>query len=123
MNEVQQKALGQALNLLRAAGVQFAVLLPDGTKHGDLNIAPPETPRTRTVSHTFRRFGYLEVVRAMQAGESKAFPFPAELNGDKVACGGFASAISSAGINAFGAGNFITARMKDGSGIEALRVA
>lgn len=52
MTAIQQFALSKALAMLKGAGAQYIVRMPDGAEHilGDLKLAPPEPevkPRTR----------------------------------------------------------------------------
>lgn len=52
MTVLQQLALSKALAMLKGAGAQYIVRMPDGAEHvlGDLKLAPPEPevkPRTR----------------------------------------------------------------------------
>lgn len=52
MIELQQMALAKALAMLKGAGAQYIVRMPDGAEHilGDLKLAPPEPevkPRVR----------------------------------------------------------------------------
>ena len=47
MTEIQIQAANRAIILLRAAGVDYKVILPDGTEHGDLEVVVHKK-RTRT---------------------------------------------------------------------------
>ena len=47
MKEVQQVSLKKALAMLSAIGCTFAVIDPDGNKHGTLELAEPKTDRKR----------------------------------------------------------------------------
>jgi len=38
MNPIEEKAFNRAINILKALKLQYAVVLPDGTKHGELEV-------------------------------------------------------------------------------------
>lgn len=124
MNAPQQVALDRALTLIKAAGVPFAVLLPDGTKLGELEIKPPrQAPRRktgRTVKyHWDKDLGHVAQVKAMACGDVLEWV---------VAEGGenLRSAVGGAGVRAFGKGSCIATMTKLPDGrqkIELLRVS
>ena len=39
MNPIEEKSFNRAINILKALKCQFAVITPDGTKHGELEVA------------------------------------------------------------------------------------
>ena len=46
--DVKQIALEKVIKMLDNIGVEFAVIDFDGKKHGNLEVAPPKSERTRT---------------------------------------------------------------------------
>jgi hypothetical protein len=117
MSVIQQAVIEKAAKMLSAAGLKFAIQLPEGGFDGDLQVKPAIEKTGRKPRQNLRQFGYIEQVRAMNAGEAKRFPTPAE-----VAYVNWSSSISAAGTAAFGAGNFMVAAAPDRSYCEALRV-
>lgn len=81
MTFIQQFALSKALAMLKGAGAQYIVRLPDGTEHvlGDLKLAPPEPevkPRTRrqlVPMGTYKTI-YEPHLKGLKAGEVALVP-------------------------------------------------
>ncbi len=63
--DVKEAALNRATSMLKALGAKFAIVMPDGTKHGELEVAT-EPAKTRV---NYRKTGYLDVITAMQIGD------------------------------------------------------
>jgi hypothetical protein len=120
--QVQATALFRALNLLRAAGVQFAVLDHLGVKHGELEIATaPAVPERK--ARRFRRGSfkshYFPYIKDMKAGESTVIPF-GDFGVDAEAKTALRGSVSSHCSANWGLDTYIT-HVND-VGVEVLRV-
>jgi len=76
MKEVQQVSLKKAITMLAAIGCKFAIVNPDGNKHGTLEITE-KTDRKRAKSE-FRRGEvhdyYIQFIENMNVGEVAEIP-------------------------------------------------
>lgn len=113
LSKIQQKVIEDAMRKLLAANCKFAILLPDGEKLGDLELALPKKHGKGSRINNFIRTGYRERVRAMKVGDVEVF----ETDGTSIK--NYQSAICSCGLRAFGNGHFNTCI--NGSTIEAMR--
>ena len=105
---IQQTAINRALQMLHAAGCRFAVITPDGTKHGTLELAPEPKARTRIraahslpvgalTAHTKKHIG------GMQAGDCAVVP---PLDG--VPIESLRSAVTSWASREWGSGSYMS---------------
>lgn len=53
MKDIQKAALDKALSYLIAVGCQFAVIDPDGNKHGTLEVFTPKIPGKRNLRYPY----------------------------------------------------------------------
>lgn len=116
MNAIQTKALQDAIARLTAIGATFAIVDPDGQKHGTLEIAA--SPSHRKVNN-FMQYGYQEKVRAMQVGDVLTFD---EMKDHPEARMSYQGSILTCGIKAFGKGSMMSCTTEGGA-IEVLRVS
>lgn len=73
MSSIREKSLTIVLNILKGLDAQFCIILPDGTKMGDLEVQEKKT-RARRPTLDGRKFGelaayYKPFVQNMQPGE------------------------------------------------------
>lgn len=70
MEEMQKAVLRKALTMLMSLKCQFAVIDPDGQKHGDLEVLPPKPPRKpRTNSGIKYKVFYEERVKLIEPSD------------------------------------------------------
>jgi hypothetical protein len=76
---VKTMALNRAMALLRAAGATFAIIDADGTKHGELELAPPPkvSLRTQVVPRGSMMAVYKAPLDALPVGEMTVIPYGA----------------------------------------------
>lgn len=113
MSAIKEAAAAKAIQFLTAAGLAYAIQMPDGSFAGSLNVQPAKTKHKN-----WRQYGYIDVIRTMEAGQGHEFPMPQGAKPSE-----YGSVISGAGIQQFGKGYFMVATSKCGKFIEALRVA
>jgi len=53
MKDIQKATLDKALSYLIAVGCQFAVIDPDGNKHGTLEVVTPKVAGKRNLKHPY----------------------------------------------------------------------
>jgi hypothetical protein len=53
MKDIHKAALDKALSYLIAVGCQFAVIDPDGNKHGTLEVVAPKIPGKRNLKYPY----------------------------------------------------------------------
>lgn len=115
MTAVQQIALDRALAMLNAAGVRYAVQMPDGQIAGSLPVGKaPKTDRRRVNNFMEAYPGYVEQVKAMAPGAVLRWPVTADMAEP------FRKAVSSTASHYLGAGKCIST-INDGH-VELLRV-
>lgn len=104
---IRLAAINRAIGWLGAAGVDFAVIMPDGTKAGTLEIMPKKgKPRTKV--HDFdKNLGYVKIMRAMQVGDVESWTVPPEQGAALRSC------VASTAIRYWGSGSHETT-VKDG---------
>ena len=117
ISPAQTIVLTRAIAMLRAAGVQFAVQMPDGTKAGDLEIAPPLKARVR-LNNWNRDTGYIETLKTLSPGQNYTWLMPSEK------AIGFQKVVSAqAGLLwGYEQNTFATTIHADGMTVEVLRV-
>ena len=115
MNPFEEKSFNRAINILNALKCQYAVVLPDGTKHGELEV----TVKKEVKDYEYGEItGYVEeFVKEMAVGQTltiHAGKYPI----DKV---------QGACLNWFGkrygVGSVTTSRNRLNSTVEAMRIA
>lgn len=77
MSEVHKIAVKRALAMLQAAGAKYKVIETDGTEHGELTVAPPVKPRTRTIREPMgtKLAAFGPYVKSMKPGDSVLIPW------------------------------------------------
>lgn len=66
MEDIRKKVLDKALAMLTATGCKFAVIDPDGNKHGELEVIEP---KKRTKSDVSYKGFYEPILATIQPGE------------------------------------------------------
>lgn len=122
---MQQIAFERALNILRGLGLSYAVIDQDGTKHGDLEVAPPKPERGPRVVRNRGlndRFQYIEKITNCKPGEVITFDLGND-EGDLVTA--LRGCISGTATKVWGKGNQLgtTTRNEGGYRIEFMRTA
>lgn len=118
MEHVKQVALERAIQFLNAAGVQYAILTPDGTKHGDLEIQQQTKPKcARKKSGIRYAVLWKPAFEKLQPGEVAVFTPP-----EGATLGATQSAISAAAHHTFGSGATITSQNTEKGVVEVLRI-
>ena len=112
MPAIQQRVINDAVRNLKAAGCQYAIILPSGEQIGELKVVVP-AKRTR-VNH-FTQTGYLARVDAMKVGDVEVF----DAAGMDIQ--NYRSAISARGIRTFGKGSINTCI--EGTNIQIMRLS
>lgn len=74
---IEDRAMSFALHVLEASGVDYAVITPDGTKHGNLEFIEKETVTTST-RRDLMQYGYVEAMEALRPGQSWSVIAPDE---------------------------------------------
>jgi hypothetical protein len=118
MEQAKRTALERAILLLNAAGVQYAIVTPDGETFGELPIAKPVTETKYKKTGVNYKAAWGPVVDTIQPGELVAVAVPE--GGTLV---GLHGALAAAAVHHFGKGNAITSRNRETGCIELLRVA
>jgi hypothetical protein len=100
--EVLSREITKAIKVLVAAqtyGIRFAVVYPEGSTFGDLQVAPAKTGRTRNIKypHKYLQQFYKETVDSIQPGEVKVLNVPEGISVEDVR-----AAMSSACCTAWG---------------------
>lgn len=123
LEPVKQVALDRALQLLRAAGVQFGILMPDGSMLGDLQVVKPKKERPAK----FRQTGYdytpiyKHVFDTLNPGDSYMFELPADAP-PEITTTRLSSALSGSGSFRWGKGSCIVRQVPGTRKVEFLRV-
>lgn len=77
MTELQSRALTNALRLLGSTGLPYAVLMPDGTKHGALEVRPvkavPERARRSPQHNHVAKHDWITKVEQAKSGDELKF--------------------------------------------------
>lgn len=115
MNSFEQTSFTRAINILKALKCEFAVISPDGTKHGDLKLATEKQEKEYGYGEIT---GYVEeFVKDMEVGQTlviQAGKYPIEK-------------VQGACLNWFhkrhGAGSVTTTRNRTFGFVEAMRIA
>jgi hypothetical protein len=115
MNPFEKTSFNRAINILKALKCQYAVVLPDGTKHGELEVTVKKEEKEYEYGEIT---GYVEeFVKEMAVGQTLTIhvgKYPI----DKV---------QGACLNWFhkrhGAGSVTTSRNRLNSTVEAMRIA
>lgn len=116
MSPTQTIALTRAKAYLAAAGLPYAVRLPDGTVQGILLIAPEKSKVTRKRVNDFAGpTGYPAILANMIPGTSHVFHAESEFQAI-----GLRGVVSAAATKLWGKGNAISA--VTGCEVEVLRV-
>lgn len=116
MKQIQLATLNRALTLLDAIGAKYAIISPDGTQFGDLQIANHKTKDTRPYSFKEMNAYVRDQFILHNVGDVAIIPI------DKFDIDELQSAISSHAIKTGGKGHYTTCRSKDKKSIEVLRV-
>lgn len=137
MDQIKQTALNQAVRLLNAVGVPYAVLLEDGSQLGTLTVVIPKAPKPKKTDRTIHwrwvsEFpNYMEKVRAMKPGDVLEFDatkpeVPPEgdyLSHTKQRRESLRGSIVSVAIRTFGEGTCMSTLIGDTGKIQLLRVS
>lgn len=111
------KALNQALTLLNAAKVQYAVVLPDGTIAGELQVKVVKKRGGFVKKNDFvAQYNYIETLRELPVGGTHKW----EVRDDQLIP--FQSAVCGTAGRLFGTGNFMTTVDREARTVEILRV-
>lgn len=103
MSDLKTEAALRAVQWLKASGLQFAVIMPDGTKLGDLELAPVKEAKRRTRLHNWvEKTNYIETLNAMAVGDVFEWQVEPELGE------AFQKCVSAQAGTRFGKGNYIT---------------
>lgn len=127
MNEVTQKAITKACNLLKAAGASYHIVAANGTKYSHGTVAASPAPekkkrlgkRARVWAKEGRTYGDLAkhvkpVLDSLKPGDVGKVPY-GTFNKNTLC-----NSVSANAIWMWGSGSVITARHSDG--VEVLRV-
>ena len=115
---VQKEAITRALRLLDAAKCQYAVIAPDGVKHGALEVAAKNGKQKRNHPPGSYLTHHQPLTEKMAHGDAILVPFgPFDGPEDRES---LRSSISAYCSRTWGAGTYITAI--NGAGIEVLRI-
>lgn len=119
MEQAKQVALDRAIALLKAAGVQYAIITPGGMKYGDLDVRVKQPRQESKVKRTGFDYTTLwkPVFAALQPGDMHTFTIPAGLT-----IANLHSAISAAACSTFGNGKCIVSRDTQAGTVQILRV-
>ena len=115
--DVKQIAVERAIKMLDAAGAKYAIVLPDGTRLGVLQVAEPKVLPLRRAKVNPGITAYVKVFLApMQVGGEVTVPTTPEFSlvSIQTACAQSAGAL-------WGRGNFVTHRVENG--VQVLRCA
>lgn len=122
METTKQQALIRARVLLKAAGVEYIIVTPEGVQHvhGELVLAPKkESHKSRGIKKYDYTGIYKPVFATMQAGDVREFSVPI---GAPIVLSDLAKALSGAAVHAWGAGNAIVSSNNEKQVVEVLRV-
>jgi hypothetical protein len=125
MSPAQRIALDKAEAFLRAAGVKYALQLPDGSVLGELKLADPEVTSSR---YKNRRVIMVQFYRpqleALQIGQATVIHYPTEFLAQRgVDRKRFYNAVYTACWNKAGdKDDYIVAETADKTGVEVLRI-
>lgn len=119
MENIQKIALEKILKSLTSLGCQFAVVDPDGVKHGDLEIVQPRDKSKRRAN----KYPYGEIQQyanqkliGIAAGAVVAVPKDKyELEDVQAACGHFMR-------RSHGSDSYMTTQVRDKNVVEVLRL-
>lgn len=119
MSDTKTIATQRAENLLKAAGVEYAIRLEDGTLLGTLTIAAPPPPRGghKKLNNFVRDLDYITAMRQLPPGGTLSWDttsHPLAVSLQKV--------VAAAGNRLWGKESYITTQVNGGNGVEVLRV-
>lgn len=121
MTTVTTIAVQRAEALLKAAGVEYAIKMPDGSTRGTLKLAPEPTKITRKRGHkpgTIQSYIEQFVKRDAAPGSVVVIPYKPEL-GDEERMQGW---VTSWATRHFGSGGAYITHRND-KGVELLRIS
>lgn len=114
--QVKTKAVEKAVQLLKAAGVQYAILTEGGRKIGDLDIVKPGEKRVKKQVYGVYQPHYRQHgVDAMQPGDVVVVPYIPGMPKSRVL-----KNLYSYGYKLFGEGACMA--VPNGTGVEIMRV-
>lgn len=116
LTPAQHEAAMRAVGWLTTLAIPFAVILPDGTKHGALEVMPPKRHTRKTGQRTIwlGRFNHYEIAAGLAVGKSHVF----EIADPERQV--FWKALENAARQHIGAGNFVVTAVD--AGLELLRM-
>ena len=114
MSSVKERAFEQAIKTLTALNCQFAVITPDGVRHGTLEIA---AAKTRTYVYPRGTFlNYVKpIIEHVKVGDVVSVP------GGEFSLDQLQGAVCNIASNLWGRGNYTTSKVDDA--VELLRLA
>ena len=110
MNDQQEALLHRCIKQLELIKCEFAIVTPDGERHGTLKV--DDTTEDR---NNFKQYGYKDVCAAMQVGDT--YSFDECVGRDKVAVNNYQAAIGSCLNKLYGGGSYATARTGPGKDV------
>lgn len=120
MEQVKQITLEKALRLLKSVGCQYAVIDPDGNKHGDLAVAEEKKkPKTRT--GTWKHGEVAALIRSKISDMGIGDVVCIEYNDENI--GAVQSTTGPMMQGMYGKGNYTTSLNRGQGHLEVLRVA
>lgn len=122
LNSIQIEGLNRAENFIKALGLSYCIVLPDGTTRGDVEPAPIKGKRRIGPRNDYSHYNLNNVISKMVLGEVVNIRF-AEPDGSPITLQSLMSNVSSTGIKFFGRGNFMVATAADNNSIDAMRTA
>lgn len=69
MKQIQLQTVDRAVAFLNAAGVEYKIILPDGTEYGDLEVMPKKRTRIQRVAHGTMTGLYKEKISTAEIGD------------------------------------------------------
>lgn len=116
MEAVKKDALTRAMKMLDAVGCEYAIVDPDGERHGSLQVVEPKTQRSASRFPRGELTGYITMhLVGLVPGGVASIPF------DKFTVDEIRGSVTPYCTRWFGRGNYTTTR--NGNSIEVLRVA
>lgn len=123
LEPTKQIALDRAVLLLKAAGVQYGILLPDGSTVGELQIVKPKPDKKvkfKSLGYDYTPI-YKIVFETMQPGDCYTFELPADAP-KEVTTARLSAALSGAAGWKWGKGSNIVRQIPGTRKVEVLRV-
>lgn len=117
MSDTKTIAMQRAESLLKAAGVEYAIRLEDGTLLGTLTVAAPARAGHKKLNNFVRDLDYITAMRQLQPGGTLAWNL--ETHGLAVS---LQKVVAAAGNRLWGKESYITTQTSGGNGVEVLRV-